>query len=233
VKRLAREVKGARQTGLVISPLLLEAIATCGSDVPAKRCQQAVSHLRGWHSEVQRYHRLWTYLYSMGLLGLVALAGLVVGVVVVRRTRGRAVGLALVGAALVVGGACWRMVQVTRRGDRLHQAYLQDHSVSWARLALMLPAELRRIELPRAAAMIESLSFIEPKHREQLKAAAGDCLREPVRCGRVLIPLGRIHALDPATRREGGIRAWLTRWLLWVGAAFMLLVPLAHPKKEP
>lgn len=232
VKKLRREVQQAKRTGLVINPLLLGAIETCGSPEPAERCKRAVSRLREWHSEVQRYDKFWTYLCHMGLLGLVALLGLVVGVVVVRRARGRAVGLALVGTAAVLGGTCWRMVQVTRLGDRLHQAYLEDHSVSWARLALMLPADLRGRELPRAAAMIESLSYIEPEQREQLRVAVRDCLREPVRCGRVLVPLGRIHAIDPAARHERGIRAWLTRWLLWIGAGLLLLVPLANRKKE-
>lgn len=226
---ISREVeRGSRQAGPPISPLLPAVIESCQGSDGATACLRAIAPLDRLNEKMQRSVVVQTARWRWGLLvGLLLLcAGL--GLRLVRRAGGRALGLALLGCILVCSGAVWRLWQGSQQSKKMTQAYLQDRDVTRGRLALMLPAAGREPELRRLARRLESYAFIPRELRHELGRAVDSCGRSPRRCAEVAIALSRIHALDPVGRGPGRVNRWASRWLLWLGAVFLLLVPVAE-----
>jgi hypothetical protein len=216
---LARELRRASPAGKAHA----RGVAACKRP-RSGACARAARGLDAWLQEARAAER-WSLGWQVGLMAALALVTVAGGWVTVRHARGRLAGLALLGAALVIVGAGWRVSELFREQQARRVSYARDVGVGRARLALELPAARRTAVLRSITGQLERDGA--PEHLVGgLRAAGRRCGLERGRCGRVLILLGRIHAanreLPPASR----IRRWLNRWLLWSGAVFLLLVAL-------
>ena len=218
---LGRLERGARRTTAremarelrPIAPALAAELEACGAD--PEQCKRSKGRDLVWRKPV------WI---AAGLqLGLAAAAGLVLlvcGGLLTRRTWGRrklALGLALAGTLLGLGGAARQVQGAVQTSEAAWREARRDQLITRARIALRLPPTRQLAELRE---VVDALGG-PPALRRILTecSASGGCPR-----GSALLALGRLYGEAAPVLPP---RAWLDRWLLWLGASLLLLVPVA------
>lgn len=199
-----------------IAPGLAAELEACGAD--EAQCRRSKGRDLVWRKPV------WI---AAGLqLGLAVAAGLVLlacGGLLTRRAWGRrklALGLAIAGTLLGLGGAARQVQGAVRTSEAAWREGRRDHLITRARIALRLPPARQQAEL---RAIVDVLGG-PPALRHALAA----CSRSGCPRGRVLLGLGRLYGEAAPVAR-----AWLDRWLLWLGASLLLLVPVAGRRARP
>jgi len=204
---------------------LREALERCGGTAVNASCGATLQRLAPWVGEASRTVRTNRYL-RVGLLALLALTAMVLGWIAIRQIQGRLAGLCLLGVALLVAAAGWRVNEVFRQAQARGGARAVDGLVARGRLITGLPDPLRARRLQRLADRLAQQPSVRPDRGKGLREAARACGRRRTACGKVFVALGRIHADNRAVAPATRIRRWIDRWLLWSGIVFLLLVAL-------
>jgi len=219
---LGRLARGARQATAremtrelrPIAPVMAAELEACGAD--KARCRGVKGRDLRWRKPV------WI---AAGLqLGLAVLVGLVLlscGGVLARQTWGRrklALGLALAGTLLGLGGVARQVQGALQKSEAAWKEARRGHLITRARIALRLPPAQQPAELRAIGEALGGPSA--------LRRALSGCTRaRGCPRGDVLLALGRLYGEAPPVHP---LRAWLDRWLLWLGASLLLLVPVAN-----
>lgn len=209
----------------MVGSALREALKRCGKAADGAACTAALSGLEAWALEAEQPVQLNRAL-RVGLLALVALAAGVLGWITVRQIPGRLAGFCLMGAALVVAGAGWRVNELFNQSSARQSAARVDVLVARGRLMARLPAGSRARRLQALTGQLAQQPTVTPSSVEGLRGAAKACGATRIACGKVLMALGRIHTNNRSTAPAGRIRRWIDRWLLWSGIVSLLLVAL-------
>ena len=224
VAAMGREAGKAADQRMV-GPPLQEALKRCGKAADGAACTAALRSLEVWALEARQPVQLNRAL-RVGLLALVALVAGVLGWIAVRQITGRLAGFYLLGAALVVAGAGWRVNELYNQTSARQGAAQVDALVARGRLMARLPDGVRARRLQGLVGQLAQQSAVAPASVEGLRKAAKACGARRIACGKVLVALGQIHTNNRSTAPAGRIRRWIDRWLLWSGIISLLLVAL-------